>query len=399
MYLTAQNLFFYLRDFGLASADDVVDGGFGVVELGRRNRNFMVLRPGAGSLFVKQVPTVMPETVLSLRREAACAQLALDGGGALGSVAPRLRRFDPARHVLVFDGFEHSEPLTALVRRLGALPEGLAGRMARTLAACHLQTAAAGSLVPVASVLPAEVPWVFRMGEQAETLMPAMAGGTRQVVDAIRATPELLYGMAALGAEWRRVALMHGDLKWENVLVVGPNDGERELRIIDWELADLGEPLWDVGGMLCSFLQYWLLNLSPAQTANPLDPAAATPVRLDDVRRASAEFWAAYVDATRDGLPVTGEMVPRTGRLAGARLVLLAFELLQHTQPAITPHAALCLHLARWLMADPRRAMADLLGISTGGTVSPVDLAARGNAGAADAAPWKLGTLHPAGTP
>jgi hypothetical protein len=391
MFLTAQNLFYYLRDAGLAHADDVAGGDFGVVEVGRRNRNFLVLRPRAGSLFVKQVPVMVEETILSFRREAACAQLAHEAAedAALPAVTPRLRRYDAGRHVLVYDALEGGETLNELVRRTGAVPAGLPARLARTLAACHLETSRPGALAAVASALPAEVPWVFTVGERGETVLPGMSGGSRQLVEAIRATPELLYGMAALGAGWRRVGLMHGDLKWDNVLVVGPHDGERELRIIDWELADLGDPLWDAAGLLCSFLQHWFLGVPVAPAAGPA-PSAAPAATGAAARALAGEFWRAYTDAVHPALPVTPELALLAGRLTGARLVLLAFELLQGL-PAMTPHAGMALQLARSLLADPYRAMDELLGMS----VQPP--AADATPPAGGAAPWKLGTLN-AGT-
>lgn len=378
MFLTAQNLFYYLRDAGLACADDVTSGDFGIVEVGRRNRNFIVLRERAGSLFVKQVPGVFPETVTSFRREAACAQLAHEAGErtTLGRIAPRLRRYDATRHVLVYDAFEQSETLTELVARTGAVPAGLPGRLALIVAACHLESARPGALAAVAPVLSGDAPWVFIVGEKAEMVMPNMSPGCRQVVDVLRATPELLHGLAVLGAGWRRLALMHGDLKWDNVLLVGPADGERELRLIDWELADLGDPLWDVASVLGSFLQFWVLNV-PAQHAYAGAPAVTGAVPLETVRGLAGEFWHAYAGAVHAAQPLTDELALRVGRLAGARLVLLAFELLQGEQ-ALTPHAQLALRLARYFLADPARAMADLLGIGP-------------------AAPWKPGTLHAAG--
>jgi hypothetical protein len=388
MYLTAQNLFHYLRDYGLATAEDVVAGGFGVVELGRRNRNFMVTGPATGSLFVKQVPAVMAETILSFRREAACAQLAHGAGegSALWSVSPRLRRFDPARHVLVYEAFPRSETLSELARRAGGtLPAGVAAALGRTLAACHRETGRAGALVPVAGALPAEAPWVFVMGEKAEMVMPRMSEGCRQVVGAIRAAPELLHGLAELGARWRRVALMHGDFKWDNVLAVDAADGGRELRIIDWELADLGDPLWDVAGGLVSFVQHWLLNLPVQHLARPLQAGEASAVPLASAQALAGEFWNAWRHAVHAEQPVTEELFLLAGRLTGARLVLFAFELLQ-AAPAMTPHAATALQLARYLLSRPRQGMADLLGIGAAD-----DEADSGDADAG--APWKLSTL------
>jgi hypothetical protein len=386
MFLTAQNLFYYLRDTGLASADDVVGGDFGIVEVGRRNRNFLVLRPRTGSLFVKQVPIVAGETVLSFRREAACAQLAHDAGEgtALHGVAPTLRRYDPDRHVLVYDALDPGETLTELVARLGSLPAGVADRLGRTVAACHLESVRPGALAAVAPVLPGEVPWVFQIGEKGEQVMPSMTGGVRQVLEAIRAVPELLYGLAALGAGWRRLALMHGDLKWDNVLVAGPPAGDRELRLIDWELADLGDPLWDVAGMLVSFLQFWLMDVPAQQAADASRaPGDGATVPLAAARALAREFWAAYAETTRETFPLSGEPALLAGRLTGARLVLFAFELVQGT-PAMSPHAGLALRLGRDLLAEPGRAMAEILGLG------PAATAAQSRADA----PWKLGTLN-----
>ncbi|MCP6756611.1 hypothetical protein NL533_33805, partial [Klebsiella pneumoniae] len=83
-----------LRDSGLASERDIVEENFGLVEIGRRNRNFKIMMPKSTSLFVKQVPMVHPETVASFLKEAACAQLASESaaGSAIRSVMPTLRR-------------------------------------------------------------------------------------------------------------------------------------------------------------------------------------------------------------------------------------------------------------------------------------------------------------------
>ena len=52
MYLTATNLANYLINRDIITAASVVDGDLAVVEAGRRNRNFKVIRRSNPSLFV-----------------------------------------------------------------------------------------------------------------------------------------------------------------------------------------------------------------------------------------------------------------------------------------------------------------------------------------------------------
>lgn len=387
MFLTASNVFHYLRDIGQLSSRDIVDENFRVVEIGRRNRNFRIMRNNGPSLFVKQIPIVHPETVTSFRREAAVAQIASEAApeSAFRAVPPSLRRYDPRAHVLVYEAFEPSETLSELVQRLKAVPPTVARHWGRTLAACHVETARPGALLQVAAALNGDPPWVLSMGQKAEQLMPNMNGARRQVVEAIRAVPELYAGLAELYAGWRRICLMHGDVKWDNVLLVGPADGERELRLIDWELADLGDPLWDAASGLCTFLQLWLLNLPLQQT--PSDPqwvfSQAQP-HVAAAKPAALEFWRGYVGDARAAVPVDQNGLLLTGRLVGARLVLLAFELLAADAATITPHAAAALQFARYFFTEPGRALNDLLGI-TNESVSSV-----GSAEPPGAA-WRLG--------
>ena len=358
MFLTATNVFHYLRDVGQVSAGDVLDENFAVTEIGRRNRNFKILRRDGDSLFVKQVPIVHPETAISFRREAACAQIAAEGASdaALASVLPRLRRYDPQAQVLIYEALEPSESISELVSRTHMVPVDIARRWATTVAACHVETSRPGALVRIASALSAQPPWVFSIAQTPELIMPNMNGGRRHAVDTIRATPELAVGLAELHARWRRLCLTHGDLKWDNVLLVGPDENEREIRLIDWELADLGDPLWDVASGLCSFLQFWLLKRPVQQSPVDLQPAIAqAPLQIGTVQEPARAFWQAYVERVATALPVTAEDAVRTARLIGARLVLLTFELMP-TADRLTPHAALSLQVARFLFADPVRA-------------------------------------------
>ena len=65
-----------------------------------------------------------------------------------------------------------------------------------------------------------------------------------------RATAKALAKVHACG-------VIHGDIKWDNFLVL-PDGG---VRLVDWELADFGDPSWDAGSVLQGFLTSWVTSI------------------------------------------------------------------------------------------------------------------------------------------
>ncbi|UOD29130.1 aminoglycoside phosphotransferase family protein [Massilia violaceinigra] len=363
MFLTATNLLAYLTDVGLASAADVVDHDLSIVELGRRNRNFRVMRSSGASLFVKQVPVVAAETSLSLLREAGAGQLALEEAGlpTLAAVTPRLLRYDPRHHVLVQEVIPEARCIAELLLRPDGIALDLVGAVAATLGRIHHESARPGSLARVAQCLGGEPPWIVEIGTRAEALMPGMSGASRELVDAIRARPVLTGALALLGRTWRRTALMHGDVKWDNIVVAPTRDGGRQIHLVDWELCNVGDPLWDMAGMMAALLQIWLLGGALGGDSRPgAQQAGAWPIGL--VHPAAVCAWQAY---RSEAGPLAGGAAPAQQQLAlltGARLVLMAFELSQHIERT-PPAAAMALSMAAHFFLQPAAALRDLLGL------------------------------------
>jgi aminoglycoside phosphotransferase (APT) family kinase protein len=73
--------------------------------------------------------------------------------------------------------------------------------------------------------------------------------------------------LAAERPEPRRVAMLHQDYKFDNVMFA-PRDPGRMTAVLDWEMATVGDPLADLG----LSLTYW--SLPEAQTVAGMDEAA-----------------------------------------------------------------------------------------------------------------------------
>jgi hypothetical protein len=93
---------------------------------------------------------------------------------------------------------------------------------------------------------------------------------------------------------WQASALIHFDLTGDNVLIEDSSSGS-PLRIVDWELAGLGDPMYDVG----SLLSHLLGNAMRSGTARFSKHGA--PGAGDAGLRHAKRFLISYQDATNAG--------------------------------------------------------------------------------------------------
>jgi thiamine kinase-like enzyme len=85
---------------------------------------------------------------------------------------------------------------------------------------------------------------------------------------------------------WNAQALLHGDLRLDNVLV-RPSDS---IALVDWECWGLGIPAWDVACPLADIVFSWI-----TRSLEVGEDAAASHLR--DIRIFSSQFWFSYADS------------------------------------------------------------------------------------------------------
>ena len=104
----------------------------------------------------------------------------------------------------------------------------------------------------------------------------------------------------ALGAEWRFDSLIHGDMKWDNVLVF-PAPAGLDFRIVDWEMADCGDAGWDVGAVLQSFFSTWIMSMPIGSGLPPEAYIGMASQPLEAMRPVLKAFWQSYASTREFG--------------------------------------------------------------------------------------------------
>ncbi|HEV2860607.1 MAG TPA: T3SS effector HopA1 family protein [Pyrinomonadaceae bacterium] len=335
--LTRENVKRYLDARGLCASPD--GAAWRVAEHHSRNRNFAVTAPaGARSFFVKQLRAQDPESFAMLRREARVYELARETAdfAPLVEVTPPFFGFDPAARTTVLGALE-GESLMRLQRRLGRFTPELASQLGRALATVHRRVGRAAVADPPPGLAALGPPGIFT-AHRGGPLVRWLGAGQMRLVEQVREDPRLARVLDELAATWRRDTFMHGDIKFENCVAV---EGRREIRLVDWELADFGEAAWDVGSSLQAHLA---LRVSDA------------PVMTEDgMRGAVAAFWRAYGREAVPGAAARGALLERSLLCAAARLIQSALEVM-HGEQRPTPLALSLVAAAVEVVTDPREA-------------------------------------------
>ncbi len=132
------------------------------------------------------------------------------------------------------------------------------------------------------------------------------------VLSAFAADRDTAPRLAALRHEYRFSSVIHGDARLENILLIEPAAGlgVKEIRLVDWELASIGDPAWDIAAVIQHYAVAHLWSEPPGRP--PVLPY-----------RALDAFWSAY-EAARGQAPQDERR--RAMSLAGARLIQSAYE-------------------------------------------------------------------------
>ncbi|MFL5381172.1 MAG: phosphotransferase family protein [Longimicrobiaceae bacterium] len=363
MILSSRNLVHYLVERGLVTPETVVDGDYSAREMTRRNRNFRVLRGSLPGLFVKQSADWEPFSTETMRREATCYLLARDDPdfAALGEMMPRFVDFDPPRFVLTVEWLPAAETLSDHLGRGGDVAPQVAERLGTLLGRYHRHAGSRARDAARDSAFPRGMPWILNVMHHNPASVGPASAGNRALVEMLGRYPAFGPALDAVRDGWRRDALVHGDLKWENCLVLAPAapGDPPELRIVDWELADFGDACWDVGSVFQAYLSTWLLSIPAGAGPRPAELAALPIERMQPAIHA---FWRAYAGTLGLDAAAEAERLRRSILFAAARLIQTAWEHTATTEH-VPPNVLYLMQVAMNVLTRPDDAVRHLLGL------------------------------------
>ena len=130
-------------------------------------------------------------------------------------------------------------------------------------------------------------PWVMTIHRPTPQFLASQSPANSELIRMLQTQNGCALDLIRLHADWRVETVIHGDIRPDNVLVRKAR-GELpwEVRIIDWEMVQLGEPAWDLAGACKAFARSWVdsmpmtadlsIDERMAQASFPLDIVQAS---------------------------------------------------------------------------------------------------------------------------
>jgi hypothetical protein len=362
MFIDSTNVAHFLAERRLLTFESVVDGDFMVVDQTSRNRNLKIIRRKSPGFFIKQVGVRSPEYTQSMGREAACYRLAKQRPKfkALRALMPEFHYFDPVNHILVIELLNEGESLWEYHRRVNCFPTEVAKLQGEKLGAYHGQVNA-DEAASGAGVFGRQIPWILSIHETNPAYLGQISQGNTQLIGILQQYPEFQSALMNIKAGWNYTALIHGDIKWENMMLCpGVGNAPPELKIIDWEIADIGDECWDVGAVIQAYLTFWIFSLPLGGGGGLTEAAASSPLDAESIKPALFAYWSAYAQSRKLDANTSRQMLVRCMSCAAARMIQTAYESIQAT-PQISPHALCKLQMSMNILRDPEAAVADFI--------------------------------------
>jgi hypothetical protein len=358
----------FLLESGLIDRNGIIDGTLTVRCSARRNRNLKIEGPNGTGLLVKQPDEPAEGGFETLRSEAAFYVFCQGEPtvAAMASVNPHLSYYDADRALLVLELVSDAvAPWTCYeAHDAWQFPFGVGEALGQALGSVHRLFRQSDLLRdPRLAWLERPIPWVMTMHRPSHGFVADLSPANVQLIRILQMHDGLAERLDRLRGQWRDETVIHGDIKSDNILVRrSRQEPSWEIRIIDWELVQIGDPAWDLAGALQDFVGFWV-NSMPLTDDMSID-ARAVRARypLDVVQEAIRSTWRGYRAELEPVPDETDELLDRAVAFSAARMIQTAFEL-SYDRAELAPRSVVLLQVGANILADPACARVQLYGL------------------------------------
>ena len=172
--------------------------------------------------------------------------------------------------------------------------------------------------------------------------------------------------IAELADAFEPCCLTHNDLKLNNILL--HNDWEQAssnsiIRLIDWERSSWGDPAFDLGTIITSYLQFWLGSLVVSKSIDINESLRLAMIPIEKLQPSIAALTQAYFDNFPEILEHSPNFLRRVVQFSGLGLIHRIQAMLQYEKSF--GNAGICmLQVAKTLLCRPEQSIPTIFGMT-----------------------------------
>ena len=169
--------------------------------------------------------------------------------------------------------------------------------------------------------------------------------------------------IAELGNALKPSCLTHNDLKLNNILLNRDweQSDENILRLIDWERLSWGDPTFDFGTIISSYLQIWLTSLVVGQSISIEESLSSAIIPIKSLQPSIAALTRAYFKVFPAILNHRPDFLERTVQFAGFTLIQQIYARVQF-QKCFDNTGIAMLQVAKSLLCRPKQSIPTVFG-------------------------------------
>ena len=335
--------------------EHILSGEVRVIEAPRRNRNILIWIGDDRGYVIKQPEPTEPSTADTLTCEARFYQHHHIGDDApLSNIIPKFVAFEANQSILTLELVADHSTISEVCRAhpVHEFPIALWRRLGATVAKIHNNGDAEALPLSRRCGTP---PWAFRAHRPSAGSMRSESAASLAALAAIQAAPALLDCFSTGVSQWEPSVLIHGDLRFDNILAANVASEATGLKLLDWELCQHGDPAWDVACVVAGVVRLWLQTIYLGHHGD--ENSAVEQSNWSVYQAAIRSFWFGYSAAQR----------PTIAREKLARFTVLALlqSVLENERYAthLTESSILALQLCENIAADPQLAADDFFAL------------------------------------
>lgn len=355
---TVENIHQQLLKFKLITKDALLNGDYEATTVNRCNKNITVTTNKRQNYFIKQADPANAENAKTLKNEILFYSQIYARLPELAHCVPELE-YGSADDLLLILKYQSSIPLWRHYKREAANEIPLAtlesigrllGQLHAPLSVFHLRSLAEFEF------LGSELPSIFKLLTPHPSILQWASSGAIRFIERLQAQIRIdRHWQDAIG-RWEVNAIIHGDIKLDNFII----GEQKQIKVVDWKMAQFGDTAWDIAGVLSDFIFWWAITMPDNMPPEEMIKHATFP--LANIKPGVNAFWDGYVAASKFSATVLSLQLEKAVLFAGLRMIQTSFEISSRfdTMPSI---ALLMFNIGTNVLNNPRRACEQLYGV------------------------------------
>lgn len=375
LLLSPQNLFEYLIDRGICTPENQ---SMSKIEIKpAKNFNLLLTFPEGKQLLIKQERrSSNGKTAGEFFREWQI-QTMLQTLPQLSHIRFSVSEaiyFDADNSIIVFNYLNDYRDLADFYTRENIFPTKIAARIGATLALIHSLTRDSEQYrerFQSDLFVNHELKFIQSVNRLTPEQFSALSTDALKFFVIYQRYDSLRQAIAELINSIESFCLTHNDLKLNNILlaknwehkVTQTSLVNNIIRLIDWEKCNWGDPAYDLGMLIASYLQAWLLSLMTSKTISLEETLRIAKTPLELVQPSIAALMKAYLKNFPEILNLRPDFLPRVVQFTGLGLVLTIIATLQHHKTF--GNQGICmLQVAKSLLCRPEQSILTVFGVT-----------------------------------